>query len=90
MYKAGNRYSLITVDEKGNELASVYLGQEVLSLSACGKYVAVLTPEGLTIYTPSLAVYHQTDNTGNATSVVMREDGTALLLGGGQGRLYIP
>lgn len=90
MYKAGNRYTLITVDEKGNELASAYLGQEVLSLSACGKYVAVLTPEGLTIYTPSLSVYHHTEQTGNATSIVMRDDGSVLLLGGGQGKLYIP
>lgn len=90
MYKAGNRYSLVTVDEKGNQLAEVYIGQEILDLSACGKYVAVLTPEGLTIYNQYLSVYHQTIDTGNATSVVMREDGSVLLLGSGSGNLYIP
>lgn len=90
MYKAGNRYSLVTVDEKGNQLAEVYIGQEILDLSACGKYVAVLTPEGLTIYNQYLSVYHQTIETGNATSVVMREDGSVLLLGSGSGNLYIP
>lgn len=90
MYKAGNRYSIVTVDEKGQELAQLYLGQEILDLSACGKYIAVLTPQGLTIYNRSLEVYAQTAETGSATAVVMREDGSALLLGGGQGRLYLP
>ena len=90
MYKAGNRYSLVTVDEKGKEIASVYLGQEILDMSACGRYLAVLTPEGLTIYTQSLSVYHQTVETGNATAVVMRKDGSALLLGNRQGWLYVP
>jgi len=90
MYRAGNRYSLITVDDSGRKLAETYLGQEILDLSACGRYIAVLTPEGLTIYTQNLAVYHQTVETGTATAVLMREDGSVLLLGNGQGRLYIP
>lgn len=90
MYRAGNRYSLITVDEMGNEIAASYIGQEILDFSACGKYVALLTSEGLTIYNRDLTVYHETAETGMATSVLMREDGSALLLGGGQGHLYIP
>ena len=90
MYRAGNRYSLVTVDEKGRELASVYLGQEILDLSACGRYIAALTSEGLTVYTQSLSVYAETADTGSATSVVMRKDGSVLLLGNGQGRLYLP
>lgn len=90
MYKAGNRYSLTTVNEKGQEIASVYIGQELLDVSACGHYVAALTSQGLTIYNRDLTVYDETAETGNATSVLMREDGSALLLGGGTGRLYIP
>lgn len=90
MYRAGNRYSLATVDEKGQLISESYLGQEILDLSACGKYIAVLTPEGLTIFTQSLTVYHQTVETGNATAVVMQEDGSVLLLGNGQGHLYVP
>ena len=89
-YRAGNRYSLVTVDKKGQRIAGTYIGQEILSLSACGRYIAVLTAEGLTIYTQNLSVYDQSIETGNATDVVMREDGSVLLLGNGQGRLYIP
>ena len=90
MYRAGNRYTLVTVDDKGEKLSSVYIGQEILDLSAGGRYVAVLTSEGLTIYTSNLTVYDETIETGNASSVVMREDGSVLLLGNGEGRLYIP
>jgi len=90
MYRAGNRYSLMTVDSKGNKIAELYLGKEILDLSSSGRYIAVLTPEGLTIYTQNLTVYHETMETGNATSVLMREDGSVLMLGNGQGRLYIP
>jgi len=90
MYRAGNRYSIVNVDDKGNELASLYIGKEILDISACGRYVAVLTPDDLTIYTQSLHVYHQTVETGNATAVVMREDGSVLLMGNGEGHLYVP
>ena len=90
MYRAGNRYSLLTIDKQGQKIAELYIGQEILDLSACGRYLAVLTTEGLTIYTQDLTVYAETVETGNATAVVMRKDGSVLLLGGGQGRLYIP
>ena len=90
MYRAGNRYTLVTVDKQGRKLAEAYIGQEILDISANGRYVAVLTSEGLTIYTNNLVVYDETIETGNATAVVMRQDGSVLLLGNGQGRLYIP
>jgi len=90
MYRAGNRYTLVTVDASGQEIASLYLGQEILDLSVCEKYIAVLTQEGLTVYNRSLEVYAQTKEIGAATSVLMREDGSVLLLGAGMGKLYIP
>ena len=80
----------MTVDEAGQELGTVYVGQEILSLSACGKYVAILTPEGLSVYDRGLELYAQTADVGSATSVLMRRDGSVLLLGGGEGHLYIP
>ena len=50
MYKAGNRYSVYTVGPDGKALGSVYVGEEILDLSAAGHYVAVLTASKLTIY----------------------------------------
>lgn len=90
MYRAGNRYWLMTVNESGEEIASVYIGEEILDLSVCGKYIAVLTNGGLTIYNRSLDIYAETETADQATAVLMREDGSALLLGAGRGRLYIP
>ena len=89
-YRAGNRYSLVVMDETMEEPVSVYVGQEILDLSAAGKYIAVLTSKGLTVYDRDLSVCSQSQNTGTATSALMRPDGTVLLLGGGAGRLYIP
>jgi hypothetical protein len=50
----------------------------------------VLTASKLTILRRYLKVYAETDNTGSATDVVVRDDGTAILLGSGTGQLYVP
>jgi len=90
MYSAGNRNTLQCVDHNGGELGSLYLGEDVLDISAAGKYVAVLTNENLSIFNSALEVYAQTVETRSATSVVMRPDGSALLLGSSDGSLFIP
>jgi len=90
MYRAGNRYTLVTVDYTGTEIASAYIGQEILDLSVCDKYIAVLTPDRLIIYNRQLEVYAETDDIGAATAVLMRNDGSALLMEAGSGKLYIP
>lgn len=90
MYRAGNRNSLVTMDDKGRELATLYLGQEILDLSAAGNYIAVLTADRLTVYNRNLEVYAETVDIGAATSALMRSDGSVLLLGAGKGWLYLP
>lgn len=89
-YKAGNRYSIVTVDNKGQELSSLYLGEEVLSISAAGNYVAVLGAGKLYIYTADLKPYAETEQVFGASDVVMRADGSAILIGGGAAKLYLP
>ena len=90
MYRAGNRYSLTTLDYAGNEIASRFIGEEILDISSCGNYIAVLTPGKLTVYTKSLSVYSEEEDVADATSAVMREDGSAILIGAGRGELYLP
>lgn len=89
-YRAGNRYTLVLVDESGAELGSVYIGREILDISAAGKYVAVLTSHGLKIYDRKLNLYAETDDVGSATAVIMQSDGVSILLGAGTGRYFIP
>ena len=91
MYRAGTRYTLTTLDSRsGQLLGELYIGREILDISACGKYLAVLTSDQLTIYDKQLNICHQTDRTGNADSVEMRPDGSAILLASGKGVLYLP
>lgn len=89
-YKAGNRFSLVTVNERGKELRYLFVGKEILDLSACGRYIAALTPGKLTVYTRSLAVYYEITDVSDVTSVVMRKDGTVLLVRAGEAELYVP
>ena len=90
MNKAGTQYTLITVDSSGKELATLSLGEEVLDLSACGKYLAVLTPQGVRVYDERLRLCGSSAEIGTANRVCAREDGTALLIGGSEAVLYVP
>jgi hypothetical protein len=90
MNKAGSRYAVATVGADGAELARKEIDAEVLSVSAVGGYVAVLTPGALTIYTSDLKQYAQTKEVSGASKALMRKDGTAILVGSGEAHLYLP
>lgn len=90
MYKAGDRCFVESVDYDGNQLGSLFVGAEILDISACGKYAAILTTENLMICHKDLSEYVTEPNSWVATSVLMRSDGTAYLLTGNSASLYIP
>ena len=90
MYKAGNSCTVVTVSPSGEELGSSSYTEEILDSSAAGNYVAVLTANGLDLYKQDMTRAARLDATQSATAVVMRMDGTALLLSGGTGRKFIP
>lgn len=89
-YRAGSDTTLLTVDQEGEILAQLELDDQVLDLSAAGRYVAVLTAGELTIYTKDLQPYERLENTMGARSVVLQSDGTAYLAGSETARLFIP
>ena len=89
-YRSGSTMKLVTVASDGTEMASLDSSQEVLSMSAAGKYIAVLYSDSLVLYTPQLQEYARLDGTEYARSVIMREDGTAVLIGSSSAWLYIP
>ena len=62
----------------------------MLDISAAGQYLAVLFSDGLVIYTADLNEYARRDNTRYARGVLMRADGTAVLLGASEGWLFVP
>lgn len=90
MYKAGDRSSVYSVDHNGEQLGSLFVGAEVLDISACGKYVAILTTEELMICHRDMTPYVTTENRWTATSVLMRKDGSAYVISGNSAEIYIP
>ena len=89
-YKSGSTFRLVTVSPDGETLGTADINREVLGVSAAGKYIAVLCSGSLTIYTSNLSEYAVLEDTNYAKNVIMRDDGTALLLGTSEAWLYIP
>ncbi len=89
-YQSGSVGRLVTVDDDGAELGSVDVMEEVVDISAAGRYVAALYTDRLVVYNLALGVYASLSGTENVQSVLMRPDGSALLLGGSSAQLFLP
>lgn len=89
-YQAGSRYTIASVAADGTLLGEAECDKQILSCKAKGGYVAVLTASELILYDKEMNVFAQTDNTMGASDVVLRENGSAILLGNGQGKLFVP
>ena len=89
-YKSGGVGRLVTVDTDGQEIAALDVNEEILSISAAGRYLAVLYMDSVVIYTEELEIYAQLEGTDYARSVLMRQDGSALLLAAESAHLFLP
>lgn len=89
-YRAASTADLVTVDDKGQTLASLPMEEQVLSLSSKGRYLSVLTADALSIYTVDLSLYHLLEEPSGARQVLQREDGSVTLISGETARLYLP
>lgn len=89
-YRAGSSADLVTVDLTGQEAAARSFDYQILSLSAAGRYLSVLTADGLTIYTQDLTPYHTLEGGQGARKVLQRPDGSVMLIAGETSRLYLP
>lgn len=89
-YRSGSVGRLVTVDEDGEELGSLDIRDEVLNISAAGRYLAVLYDDHLTVYNQDLQTYATLQGTGDTRDVLMRSDGSVLLLSSGSASLFLP
>lgn len=89
-YQSGSVGRLVTVDDSGEELGSVDVLEEIVDISAAGRYVAALYTDRLVVYNLALGVYASLSGTENIQNVLMRPDGSALLLGGSSAQLFLP
>jgi len=89
-YQSGSVGRLVTVGPDGAELASLDVNQEVLGISATGRYLAVLYTDRLVIYNQTLQTYASLTGTDFASGVLMCPDGSALLLSAEYAGLFLP
>ena len=89
-YTAGNTYSVVTLDFKGTVRGQMTIQEDILSVSATGNYMGVLTSGELQIYTSHLKPYHQAEELAGASKIEMREDGSVILIGNGAASVYLP
>lgn len=89
-YRAAASSQLITLEAAGAEIATLPLTEQVLSLSAAGRYLSVLGAGRLTIYDQNLGVYHEGTEVQGARKVLQHPDGSATLIAGETARLYLP
>lgn len=89
-YRSGSVGRLVTVDTDGEVLGSLDIREEVLSVSASGRYLAVLYADHLAVYNQDLQPYAALQGTGDARSALMRADGSVLLLSAGTASLFLP
>ena len=89
-YQSGSVGRLVTVGSDGAVLAELDVNQEVLGIAAEGRYLAVLYADKLVIYNQALQTYASLTGTDFASGVLMRSDGSALLLSSEYAGLFLP
>ena len=89
-YRAGTSAQLQVFSPDGALRASLPVEEQVLSLSAAGRYVGLLTADRLDIYDQDLENYSTLDGTQGAQKVLQQSDGSAMLIANAAAWLYLP
>lgn len=89
-YRAGSIGKLVTVDDRGQVIASMDVSDEILDISVAGDYLAVLQSNALVLYTQDLQVYSRLENTSYASRVLANADGSALVITNSSAWRYLP
>lgn len=88
-YRAGSQAELWVVNTQGQRRI-LELNEQVMSISAAGRYLAVLTSDRLDIYTDKLELYNTLEGTQGARTVLLMPDGSAILISADSAGFYVP
>ena len=88
-YRAGSQAELWVVNAQGQR-RTLELNEQVMSIAAAGRYLAVLTGDRLDIYTDELELYSSLKGTQGARTVLLMPDGSAILISSGSAGFYVP
>ena len=89
-YQSGSLGRVVTVGAGGTELGSLDVSEEVLDLSAAGRYLAVLYANRVVVYDQNLQTYATLAGIDQVRGVLMRPDGSVLLLSAESAQLFLP
>lgn len=89
-YRAGSARDVVTVGHDGQVIARRSLNYQILSLSASGRYLALLSGHDLELCTSDLEHYNTLEDTRGARIACVRNDASALLADSQEAWLYIP
>jgi hypothetical protein len=89
-YKSGTEATLTVYKSDGSVAGEMDVNTQVLSLSASGRYLSVLTGDKSTTYLSNLSIYNELDGTQGAQEVLQRDDGSAFLVSSTAAWLCIP
>ena len=89
-YVSGSMGKLVSVGPDGAELGSLDVKEEILDISAAGRYLAILYADRVVVCNPDLQVYSSLTGMEQARGVQMRADGSVLLLSAESAHLYLP
>lgn len=89
-HRNGSAARLLTLDKDGRELASLEIQGEVQGLSAAGRWVSVLYQDRLALYDPELQEKGSLENASGVQASLVREDGSAIVVAGGNATVFQP
>lgn len=89
--QSGSVGTLVTVDSNGQVIGTLELEEQVLSLKASGRYVAVLTANQVILYNRDLTnVISSSSSISGIRTIALFADGSLALISDELVRLYIP
>ena len=88
-FRAGSQAELWVMDARGGR-QTLELNEQVMSIAAAGRYLAVLTGDRLDIYTDELELYSSLKGTQGARAALLMQDGSAILISAGSAGFYVP
>ena len=86
----GNSGTIVTVDNEGAAIATKEFQEPILDLTAAGRYLAILTPNGLQVFGKDLKEISNSPVVQGVHSINLFPDGTLAQIMDENIRLYIP
>ena len=89
-YQSGSAARVVSIGPDGTLLGELEAEGDILSISACADHIAVLYGAKLCLFDKSFNPVAALNGTSSARSVLLRQDGTAVLTGRGSATIFMP